>query len=304
MSENKNVRPEELIDFVDDEWEILYIDPKELKGVSPFNARKEEPEVDLDSLVISLRETGVNTEPIIVDEDLYVIAGGRRYRAALLADLPKVWCLKKRMSENEKIIRSFLENELKYDMTMEDRYQFAKTLRDKGLSVEQISLIAGKSPSTIREWLGFHKVPDVLKQAEKEEEFKQLPVKKKQLIRYSLQTLDVFKDNPEVAVKALEIAKEAPLRVVEEMFQDAKMGHLDVNPEAKLEKYEQLTEELKKPKNERKYMMRPVRLPVDLVDKLIKVAKFDFPNDTLDDIVAQILWEYVNKRAKELGLML
>ena len=95
----EQIVPEKLLDFIDDEWEILYIDPKELKGVSPYNARKEEPEVDLDSLVISLKETGINTEPIIVDEDLYVISGGRRYRAALLANLPRVWCLKKRMSE-------------------------------------------------------------------------------------------------------------------------------------------------------------------------------------------------------------
>jgi len=300
---SENTTPEKLLDFLDEEWEILYIDPKELKGVSPYNARKDEPEVDLDSLVVSLRETGINTEPIIVDEELYVVSGGRRYRAALLADIPKIWCLKKRMSENEKIVRSFLENELKYDMTMEDRYQFAKTLRDKNLSVEQIALITGRSPSTIREWLGLHKVPDVLKQAEKEEEYKKLPIKKKQLLRNSLQTLDVFKENPEVAVKTLEIANEAPLRLVEELVQDAKMGHLDVNPEIKLEKYKQMSEELRKPKNERKYLMRPVRLPSDLVTKLITIAKFDFPNDTLDDIVAQILWEYVNKRAKELGLM-
>jgi len=299
----EQIVPEKLLDFVDDEWEILYIDPKELKGISPYNARKEEPEVDLDSLVISLKETGINTEPIIVDEDLYVISGGRRYRAALLANLPRVWCLKKRMSETEKIVRSFLENELKYDMTMEDRYQFAKTLRDKGMSVEEIALITGRSPSTIREWLGLHKVPDVLKETEVEEEYKQLPIKKKQLLRSSLQTLDVFRDNPEAAVKAVKLAKKAPLRVVEEIIQDAKSGHLEVNPTEKLEKYEQIAEELKKPKKERKYFLRPIRLPQDLVKKLVMVAKFDFPNDTLDDIVAQILWEYVNRRSKELGLM-
>ncbi len=68
---------------------IEYHDPRELKPYEG-NARKNGNAVP--KLVESIRLFGFNV-PILIDEDLNIIAGHTRYKAALQMDLEEVPCI-------------------------------------------------------------------------------------------------------------------------------------------------------------------------------------------------------------------
>lgn len=288
-----------LWDYKNEEWKSMVIDIDQIKGVSKYNARKEEPDVDLDSLAMSLRETGINTRPIILDENFEVIEGNRRYRAAKKAGLKKVWVLQKPMTKLEKIVRSFVENELQYDMTYKDRYIFAKTLREMGLTVDEIAAITGRSKSTIFEWLGYEKVPETVKQAGREEDFKRISSKKKQVTKTILRQRP-FKDNPEAASKIIEIAREGRLSTLEEISSDARIGALDTYTVEKLDQYakkEKVTTQRKE------YDLKQIRIPIKLEKRLARVFKFEYPKKIFEDAIILVLEEYVDRKERELGLL-
>jgi len=289
-----------LWDYKNEKWEVLYINPETIKGVSKYNARQEDPDKDLAEIVTSMRETGINTRPIILDELDEVIEGGRRYKASLAAKLEKIWCLKKAMSEREKMIRSFIENELHFPMTGKDRYLFAKALYDAGMSVQNIALVVGRAPGTVNEWLGYNVLPNTIKGTEAEQTFKDLPMRKKMMLRTTLDN-PIFKKDPEAAVKITLAAPETKSRVIEDLRTDVKRGALDVNTSKKVEQMIEKQESIQKYPN--KYDMRHLRLPIDLYGRLVQIFKFDYPDVSFDEGIIRILDEYSNKRQKELGLM-
>jgi len=285
----------------DEEWTKLYIDPKEIKGVSEYNARKTFPDKELDELVISLKETGINTRPVILDENMEVVEGGRRYKAALKAEIPKVFCLKKTMTPREAKMRSFIENELTYPMTNKDRYLFAKDMiENEGFNVNNLALAIGRSHVTVYEWLGYEKLPDSIKDSEAEDKYKDLPMRKKQLLRTTLDSPPFMKDKE----AAIELAKESPgirSRIIEDVKVDTKHGAMDTYTAEKVKQHIAKEKELRL--NPNKYQMKHMRFPMELFQRLIKIFKMDYPKTIFEDCVLKVLEEWSEDRERKLGFV-
>jgi len=284
-----------------DEWEILYLSPDEIKGISQYNARKTFPDKELEELVISLREAGINTRPIILDQHNEVVEGGRRYQAALKAGLEKVFCLRKTMTPLEAKVRSFIENELSYDMTERDRYLFAKDLVEKeGIKPEDIAFIVGRSHSTVREWLAYEKYPKVLSESDARDVYDTQSARKRKILRVTIDN-PAFQDDPEAALKLAKHLDKIRHRTLDDIKQDVKEGVFNSHASEKVDRIVRREEELSS--HPEKFRLRHLRVPRELDRRLIKVFKFDYPKDPVEDAIVKILEDYVNTREKELGFV-
>jgi len=280
----------------EEEWEILFIDPKEIKGVSPYNARKTLPELDLEGLVTSMRELGINTRPIILDQNMEVIEGSRRYRAALRAGLPKVFCLRKKMSELEARIRSFLENELSLSLTNRDRYFFVKSMRN--LRREELADIIGVSPRTISEWAGYEKLPEVVKDSPIEEELLTQSQRRTKLLISTLKS-PAFQNKPEAALKLAEAAAKGKLtdRDLEDIQKEAKAGTLDEYTTEKIEK------KIKEAEQRVKGEMYHVRLTREEYQDAARAVKLERPGQLMVDVIKDVFMEWVYSTLRKHGMI-
>ena len=283
-------------DIDNEEWEILYIDPKEIKGVSKYNARKTLPELALDGLVKSLRELGINTRPIILDQNMEVIEGSRRYRAALKAGIPKVFCLKKHMSEKEARIRSFIENELALSLTNRDRYLFVKAMQD--LNREELADIVGVSPRTLSEWAGYEKLPEVIKDTPVEEQIKLTSGRRKKLLKPILES-PVLKTRPHDALKLTEAAAKGIIRDrdLEDLSKEIKAGGLDLYTSEKIERA------IKESQERAPGIMCHVRFTKEEYYDLGRAVKLERPQERIVEAIRNICVEWAYNVLKKHGMM-
>jgi len=290
-----------LWDYKNDQWELLYCDIDEIKGISQYNVRKKEPDAELEELVVSLRELGINAMPIILDENMEVVAGNRRYKAAKEAGIKKVFCLKKHMSEKEKQLRSFVENELQLPITNEDRYTFAKDLRDKGMTISEIANAVGRSDSTIHRWLQYGSVPDVVKDTGTEKEFKDITDRKQAIVRQIVDSKPM-KENVDATVDFIKSAKDMTLTGLENVVKDVKSGAFDSSTKEKIQ------DTIKKDKavitNQSGYTNYTIRFPNNIYNRIVHVSKLVNPKNTLEDSMITVLNEWSKVKGKEHGLMM
>lgn len=128
-------------------------------------------EIDQDrirELADSIQERGL-LQPIIVHPkgDRYgIIAGDRRYLAHELLGLKKIMCRVRDVSGKEIIIDRAIENLQREDLTpIEEAYIYVG-LRDKrGMPVEEISKLVGKSAGVVERRLSIVKMPESFQKA-------------------------------------------------------------------------------------------------------------------------------------------
>ncbi len=127
---------------------------------APFNPRKQFPPESLQELAASLKQVGV-LEPLLVRplavpgnpagdapaETLFeIVAGERRYRAALLAELPEVPCLIRELDDTAALEHAVLENLQREDLQpLEEAEGFAALIERGGYTVAQLADRLGKS---------------------------------------------------------------------------------------------------------------------------------------------------------------
>ena len=107
------------LDFLDEEKSGV----KTVK-ITKLHAGKDQPRKNFDeekiqSLVISIQENGV-LQPLLVRKDFEgyeIIAGERRFRAAVLAGLDEVPVIEKELSDNKVAEISLIENIVRQDLT-------------------------------------------------------------------------------------------------------------------------------------------------------------------------------------------
>jgi len=92
---------------------------------NPDNPRKHFDEIALNELASNMKEIG-QLHPCIVTlagEDRYqLVAGERRWRAAVRADLPQVWCVvRPGLSSLDRLRTAISENQMREDFTQSDR---------------------------------------------------------------------------------------------------------------------------------------------------------------------------------------
>lgn len=118
---------------------------------------------DLSELVASVKEKGV-LEPILVrrkDSRYEIVAGERRYRAAVEAGLPEMPCVIKDLSDPEVMEIALIENLQRKDLTAFEEADGLKVLAEKhSYTHEMMAEKLGKSRTTVTETLTLAAMPD------------------------------------------------------------------------------------------------------------------------------------------------
>ncbi|MBX7185225.1 MAG: ParB/RepB/Spo0J family partition protein [Vicinamibacteria bacterium] len=118
---------------------------------------------DLSELIASIREKGV-LEPIIVrrkDSRFQIVAGERRYRAAIEAGLPEIPSVVKELSDPEVMEIALIENLQRKDLTAFEEADGLKVLAEShGYTHEMMAEKLGKSRTTVTETLTLSSMPD------------------------------------------------------------------------------------------------------------------------------------------------
>ena len=118
---------------------------------------------DLSELIASVREKGV-LEPILVrprGARLQIIAGERRYRAAIEAGLGEIPCIVRETSDAETMEIALVENLQRKDLSPFEEADGLKTLAESyGYTHEAMAERLGKSRSSITEILSLNAMPE------------------------------------------------------------------------------------------------------------------------------------------------
>lgn len=118
---------------------------------------------DMAELTASVREKGV-LEPLLVrkrDGRYQIIAGERRYRAAVEAGLAEVPCIVRDSSDAETMEIALIENLQRQDLSPFEEADGLRVLADKyGYTHEDMAEKLGKSRSTITESLSLGAMPE------------------------------------------------------------------------------------------------------------------------------------------------
>ncbi len=140
--------------------------PLDLIDHNPYQARQAFDVDALQELAESIREHGV-IEPIIVRpmEGRYeIVAGERRYRAGLIAELSHIPARVMDVDDTQAAIFTALENLQREDLDIEDEgRQFAHLQRLTGLSQRKLAQKLGKERQYISRRIRLLKRPDLLK---------------------------------------------------------------------------------------------------------------------------------------------
>ena len=118
---------------------------------------------DLSELIASVREKGV-LEPILVrprGSRFQIIAGERRYRAAIEAGLAEIPCIVRESSDSETMELALVENLQRQDLSAFEEADGLKTLAETyGYTHEAMAAKLGKSRTSITEVLSLTAMPD------------------------------------------------------------------------------------------------------------------------------------------------
>jgi ParB family transcriptional regulator, chromosome partitioning protein len=122
---------------------------------------------DLSELVASVREKGI-LEPILVRSvggHYQIIAGERRYRAAVEAGLAEMPCVVRETSDSEMMELALVENLQRKDLTPFEEADGLKVLAERyGYTHEEMAEKLGKSRSSITESLSLTAMPEEIRQ--------------------------------------------------------------------------------------------------------------------------------------------
>ena len=122
---------------------------------------------DLTELISSITEKGI-IEPLIVRQRagrFQLIAGERRYQAAVQAGLTEVPVVIRDVDDQEVIELALIENLQRKDLTAFEEAEALHSLAQRGsLTHEQLAKRLGKSRTSITESLAIHEMPDDIKQ--------------------------------------------------------------------------------------------------------------------------------------------
>ena len=125
--------------------------------------RKSFDQDKLNELADSIRQNGV-LQPILVRKvgDQYeIVAGERRYQAAVLAELKEIPVVIREISDKEVFQLALIENLQRADLNpIEEAQGYSKLIRDNGLTQEQLGKILSKSRSSIANTLRLLDLPE------------------------------------------------------------------------------------------------------------------------------------------------
>ena len=135
---------------------------------NPDQPRKDFDQTALQELANSIKEKGI-LQPILVektDDKYLIIAGERRYRAALMAHLTQVPIITGHFSKQEKLEIALIENIQRKDLTpIEEALAYEALMKNSSLNQDELAKKVGKNRSTIANSLRLLKLSDQMKEA-------------------------------------------------------------------------------------------------------------------------------------------
>ncbi|RLA86339.1 MAG: chromosome partitioning protein ParB [Deltaproteobacteria bacterium] len=138
---------------------------------SPLQPRRAVDEKGLEELASSIREKGL-LQPLIVrsrGEGYEIVAGERRWRAALRAGLKKVPVIVREVSDREALEIALVENLQRQDLNpLEEAEAYRVLIEDFGYTQEEVAKRVGKDRSSVANALRLLKLPAEVKEALKE----------------------------------------------------------------------------------------------------------------------------------------
>ncbi|PIR76466.1 MAG: hypothetical protein COU32_01900 [Candidatus Magasanikbacteria bacterium CG10_big_fil_rev_8_21_14_0_10_42_10] len=116
---------------------------------NPDQPRKEFSHAEMEQLVASIKKHGV-MQPITVTEKedggYEIIAGERRFRASMIAEMPTVPALVRSATNQEKLELGLIENIQRQDLNpIEEAFAYERLMNEFGLTQQEIADQVGKS---------------------------------------------------------------------------------------------------------------------------------------------------------------
>lgn len=188
--------------------------PIELLSASPFQPRMKFDEESLNTLTLSVKEKGI-LQPLLVREKLNgryeIIAGERRFRAALKAELKEVPVIVKDFSDKEVLEVALIENIQRENLSaIEEAESLEHLINSFSHTQESLSRVIGKSRSYIANTLRLLSLPKSVQQK----------IRDNLLTAGHVRPLIGLENAEELAEKI--IKKGLSVRQVEELVQQAK----------------------------------------------------------------------------------
>ena len=132
---------------------------------NPYQPRKEFSEEKIKELAQSIKENGL-IQPIIVRQSpvigYEILAGERRYRASIAAGLSEVPVIIKKLSDQDMMIHSVIENLQREDLNPIEEAKAYQSLIDKGYTHADIAEKMGKSRPYITNLVRLLTLPDFI----------------------------------------------------------------------------------------------------------------------------------------------
>ena len=137
---------------------------------NPYQPRKEFSKEKIEELAQSIKENGL-IQPIIVRQSpvigYEILAGERRYRASIEAGLSEVPVIIKKLSDQDMMVHSIIENLQREDLNPIEEAKAYQSLIDKGYTHADIAEKMGKSRPYITNLVRLLTLPNfILKEVE------------------------------------------------------------------------------------------------------------------------------------------
>lgn len=151
---------------VDDEESVMTVDVEELRA-NPYQPRKYFGEESLAELTESIREHGI-VQPLIVRKTIKgyeIVAGERRFRAAIRANLETVPVVVKEFNDKQVMEIALIENLQREDLNpIEVANAYQKLMDEFSMTQEELAARVGKSRPHITNFLRLLQLPSTLRE--------------------------------------------------------------------------------------------------------------------------------------------
>ena len=132
---------------------------------NPYQPRKEFSKEKIEELAQSIKENGL-IQPIIVRQSpvigYEILAGERRYRASIAAGLTEVPVIIKKLSDQDMMVHSIIENLQREDLNRIEEAKAYQSLIEKGYTHADIAAKMGKSRPYITNLVRLLTLPDFI----------------------------------------------------------------------------------------------------------------------------------------------
>ncbi len=178
-----------------DQGQIINLSPDKIK-VNPRQPRQSFDPVSLNSLVESIKEHGI-IQPLVVGpkEDYYeLIAGERRWRAAIELKLEKVPVIIRDVDEQGKLELALIENIQREDLNpIESAIAYNQLINEFNLTQEELAKRLSKPRSSIANTLRFLSLPEEIKKALVEKRISEAHAKYISGLENEVKQLNIFR---------------------------------------------------------------------------------------------------------------